>query len=228
MIMGPDEARIGDADRRFDAADRREQTQSGQGTPERRETQGRTAPKDETQKPSGEQTGREGPEEKQPGREAPVEKPDGRVRRKRGFWQTVKSHKLAFALGTIVLIAAIVGATLWWLQARHYESTDDAFVDARPVAISSLVSGMIVDVPVTDNQLVQAGTVLARIDDRDYRAAVDQAQAQVDEGRAAIASAEAQIEAQQAVVDQTRKQEEEAQAALTFSKQQNARYQDLV
>ena len=51
------------------------------------------------------------------------------------------------------------------------KSTDDAFIDARTVSISAQVGAAIVDVPVTDNQLVEPGAVLVRLDDRDYRAA---------------------------------------------------------
>lgn len=90
------------------------------------------------------------------------------------------------------------------------------------------MAGALVSVPVTDNELVQPGAVLARIDDRDYRAAVDQAEAQVAEAQAAIANTDAQLEQQQARIEETAKQASQAEAALTFSKQENARYQDLV
>ncbi len=50
----------------------------------------------------------------------------------------------------------------------NYESTDDAFIDARTVQISAQVAAAIVDVPVNDNQLVEAGAELVRLDDRDY------------------------------------------------------------
>ncbi|MBV9568372.1 MAG: HlyD family secretion protein, partial [Hyphomicrobiales bacterium] len=81
---------------------------------------------------------------------------------------------------------------------------------------------------VTDNELVQPGAVLARIDDRDYRAAVDQAEAQIEMAQAAIANTEAQVEQQQARIEETIKQAAQADAALAFSKQENARYEDLV
>jgi membrane fusion protein (multidrug efflux system) len=132
---------------------------------------------------------------------------------------------IAAAAGFLLVVA---GGVIWWLNARHYESTDDAFVDARTVAISSQVNGAIVDVPVTDNQLLEAGGVLVRIDDRDYRAAVDQAQAQVDQAQASIANYDAQIEAQQARIEQAEKQVTEAQAALGFAREEDARAQDLL
>ena len=52
--------------------------------------------------------------------------------------------------------------------------------------ISAQVSAAIVDVPVTDNQLVEAGTELVRLDNRDYIAQVDQAKAQVEQSQASI------------------------------------------
>ncbi len=65
--------------------------------------------------------------------------------------------------------------------------------------ISAQVAAAIVDVPVTDNQVVEAGTELARLDDRDYVAERDQAQANVD-------NLNAQIVAQKAKIDQAEKQ----------------------
>jgi membrane fusion protein (multidrug efflux system) len=127
----------------------------------------------------------------------------------------------------IVLLAAAAGLT-WWLNARHYESTDDAFIDARTVSISAQINGAVVEVPVDDNQDVQAGAVLARIDERDYRAAVDQSKAQVDQAVAGIANLDAQLEAQQARIDEAEKQVSGAQAALTFSQEESTRAQELL
>ena len=174
---------------------------------------------------------------KEGGKKANIEEPDLRSGKgddeqtagdRRSFWQTIRSHKLAVGIVAMLIVAALAGLTKWWVESRHYESTDDAFIDGRPVLVSAQVAGMITDVPVTDNQLVDAGTVLMRIDDRDYRAAVDQAQAQIEQAKAAIANSDAMMEVQQATIEQTAKQEAEAQAALTFARQENARYQDLV
>ena len=86
--------------------------------------------------------------------------------------------------------------------------------------ISAQVSAAIVDVPVTDNQVVEAGAVLVRLDDRDFTAQRDQMKASVD-------NLTAQIEAQQAKIEQAKKQVEQAQATLTFAQQQSDRYQLL-
>ena len=140
----------------------------------------------------------------------------------------LRQHPFVVLAVAIVVLIAAAAALVWWLNARQYESTDDAFIDARTVSISAQVNGAIVEVPVTDNQVVEAGAVLVRIDDRDYRAAVDQAKAQVDQASANIANLDAQIEAQQARIDQAQKQVAQAQAALTFSQEENARAQDLL
>jgi len=87
---------------------------------------------------------------------------------------------------------------------------------------------MVADVPVDDNQFVKAGAILVRIDNRDYRAALDQAKAQADQAQANIANLAAQIDAQQARIEQAKKQVTEAQAALRFSEEENSRYQDLL
>jgi len=123
----------------------------------------------------------------------------------------------ALTIGAVVLLVALV---LWWLHARKYETTDDAFIDARTVQISSQVAAAIDNVPVNDNQLVEAGAELVRLDDRDYVAQRDQAQASVDDYRA-------QIVTQKAKIDQADKQAAQAQAALTFAQQQADRYQLL-
>ena len=127
----------------------------------------------------------------------------------------------------LLVLAMVIAGLIWWLNARHYESTDDAFIDARTVSISSQVNGAIVDVPVTDNQLVSAGTPLVHIDDRDYRASLDQAIAQVHQAQANISNIDAQIDAQRARIDQAQEQVSQAQSALTFAKQQNDRYVTL-
>ena len=140
-----------------------------------------------------------------------------RLRKRRGFL-------FLLFTGGVIVTAALVA---WWLHARNYESTDDAFIDNRTVQISAQVAAAIVDVPVNDNQLVDAGAELVRLDDRDYVAQRDQAYAQVNQARASIDNLTAQIAAQQAKVEQAKKQVTQAEAALTFARQQAERYQQL-
>jgi len=139
-----------------------------------------------------------------------------------------RQHPVAVAIVAVVAIAAVAGGVTWWLHARNYESTDDAFIDARIVSISSQVTGMITGVPVTDNQLVDTGELLVQIDPRDYEAAVVQAEAQVGQAAAAVINMDTQIDAQKARIEQAKRQVDQAEAALTFAQQENERAKDLL
>ncbi|MGH9553783.1 MAG: HlyD family secretion protein, partial [Terriglobales bacterium] len=104
---------------------------------------------------------------------------------------------------------------------------DDAFIDARVVPISTQVAGEVVELSVTDNQLVPADGELLQIDQRNYQAALDHANAQVEQNQAAIDNLGAQLSEQQARVTEAKRQVTEAKAALDFSQQEYVRYQDL-
>ena len=80
---------------------------------------------------------------------------------------------------------------------------------------------------VGDNEHVKAGQVLARIDDRDFQVALDQAKADVAAAEAAIASKQAQLDVQQAVIDAAKATIEVDKATATFAAQENKRYTDL-
>ncbi|MFB2564431.1 HlyD family secretion protein [Rhizobium sp. IMFF44] len=141
----------------------------------------------------------------------------------------IRRHPFSILLGIVVLLALIVAAWFVWKIYFHpYESTDDAFVDARSFSVAAKVSGYVAEVPVTDNQSVKAGDVILRIDPRDYQIALDQANGQVEVAKASVDSAGAQIEAASAAVDVARAQQNSATAALQFAQQESNRQQQLV
>ncbi len=105
-----------------------------------------------------------------------------------------RRHPIAVAFGLLCLVLALPAGYLYWDYASHFETTDDAYIAARQFAIAPEVSGYITAVPVTDNEHVAAGSVIARIDDRTYRAALAQAEAQVAAARANIENIDAQID----------------------------------
>jgi membrane fusion protein (multidrug efflux system) len=92
----------------------------------------------------------------------------------------------------------------YWTVGRFQVSTDDAYVKADSTTIAPKVSGYIGEVLVADNEQVKAGQVLARIDDRDYRAALDESKADLDAAKAAAATKQAMLTAQQSVIDGAR------------------------
>jgi membrane fusion protein, multidrug efflux system len=138
-----------------------------------------------------------------------------------------RRHPIAVALALPCVLLALPAGYLYWDYTSHFEYTDDAYIAARQFAIAPEVPGYITAVPVTDNQHVAAGGLVARIDDRTYRAALAQAEAQVAAARASIDNIDAQLSVQQAQIAADQAQLAQQQAALVFAQQQAARYQDL-
>jgi membrane fusion protein, multidrug efflux system len=134
---------------------------------------------------------------------------------------------LPMAGGAVALLGIIAYGTYWWMDGRFFVSTDDAYVDADSVIVSPKVSGYIAQVDVQDNQPVQEGQVLARIDDRDYRTALASAEAEAEAEQAAIEDLTQQIGEQQIAVTQAEATVQADQAALTFATQDFQRYQSL-
>ena len=93
----------------------------------------------------------------------------------------------------LVLLVAALGGLLWWLNARNFESTDDAFVDAHIVRLAPQTSGRVTAVYVEDNALVEAGHPIIDIDSSDVRTRVAQAEAQKSQAQAGVDNARAQI-----------------------------------
>ncbi|HVZ13814.1 MAG TPA: efflux RND transporter periplasmic adaptor subunit [Bauldia sp.] len=75
----------------------------------------------------------------------------------------MREHWAIASGATAIVLIAVVGGVAWWLNARQYVATDDATVDTRIVHIGPPMAGTIAGVPVTDNQRVEAGAVLATI-----------------------------------------------------------------
>jgi membrane fusion protein, multidrug efflux system len=146
----------------------------------------------------------------------------------KGIKGAFRKHPIAMVVCLGLIVVGIIAGVAWYLHARHYESTDDAFIDGRPVLVSPEVSGKITSVNVIDNQIVNDGDLLATLDARNYQAAVDQAAGQIRQDEATIKNIDAQVAAQKAQVDQATQQETQAEAALKFATDENIRYQDLV
>jgi membrane fusion protein, multidrug efflux system len=127
---------------------------------------------------------------------------------------------------------AVLAAAAWygwdyWTVGRYLVSTDDAYVKADSTTVAPKVSGYLHEVLVGDNEQVRAGQILARIDERDFTVALDQAKADVAAARAAIASKQAQLEVQDAMIDAAKATVEVDRATATFAGQENKRYTDL-
>ncbi len=115
------------------------------------------------------------------------------------------------ALAAVVLLAVlgiIKFAHNWWTVGRFSQSTDDAYIGGDVTVIAPKVPGFIAQLAVADNQLVHAGDLLIKLDDRDYRAALAKAEAAVAIQQATLTNLDATSRLQDAVIAQ-------AQAGIT-------------
>jgi membrane fusion protein, multidrug efflux system len=138
-------------------------------------------------------------------------------------------RRAALALALTVGVAGIADFGYGYLTTgRYLETTDDAYVKADSTIIAPKVSGYISEVLVADNEKVAAGQFLARIDDRDFRTALKQAQADVAASEAAVKNLDAQIELQQPLIQQQAAEVDAAEANLKFAREERTRYDALM
>jgi membrane fusion protein, multidrug efflux system len=153
------------------------------------------------------------------------DKPTSPAPSRRRAWLKRSALGLALLAGTA--LAGHFGRS-YWTTGRYLESTDDAYVKADYTTVAPKVGGYIGEVLVADNQNVRAGQVLARIDDRDFRAALAQANAELDAAAAAVRNLDAQIGLQQSLIEQAKAAVDVSQSALTFADADAERYRDLM
>jgi membrane fusion protein, multidrug efflux system len=128
-----------------------------------------------------------------------------------------KSGKRKLVLMGIVALLALAAAGYggyYVLVGRFYVSTDDAYVRANNTMLGARVSGHIAAIFPGDNALVRTGDVIFRIDDGDYRIAVDSARSKIATQQATIDRIGRQIAAQESAVEQAKAQLTSAEAAL--------------
>ncbi|MCE5229208.1 HlyD family secretion protein [bacterium] len=103
-----------------------------------------------------------------------------------------RRRKMKAFLG-VVAAAAIALFLYYWLHARFYVSTDDAFIDGRIVSISPRVAGHVSRLLVNDNDMVTSGQLMVVLDPRDFQARVDLQQAALEAAEARAKAAEIQL-----------------------------------
>ena len=106
-------------------------------------------------------------------------------------------------LGAVIL-AALSGAAYyghnWYVLGRFEVSTDDAYVKTDMAQLGAKVAGYVTEIPAAENALVKAGDIVLKLDDGDYKLAVDAAQAHIETQKAVIAGFTSQTEAQNAQI----------------------------
>jgi membrane fusion protein (multidrug efflux system) len=118
-------------------------------------------------------------------------------------------------------ILVLLAGGYWYLTSGRYVSTDDAYIQAARVAVSTDVSGRVVEIAVKDNQQVPAGQVLFKLDQRPFVIAVDEAKAQ-------LANVRFQIHALKATYHQKRADARAAEATLEYQQHEFERQKRLL
>ncbi len=120
-------------------------------------------------------------------------------------------------LAVLLIVLLAIAFFIWSAMTRADYQTDDAWVAADYTLVAPKVSGYISQVLVRDNQQVKAGDLLATLDDRDYRVALESAEASLQLSQAKLASIAAQREQQQAVIAQNKAAVTASQATLSYA-----------
>jgi membrane fusion protein (multidrug efflux system) len=135
-------------------------------------------------------------------------------------------------IAVLIAAALVLGAAAtWggraWLESRHFETTDDAQIDADTTQLAPRIAGQVTKLLFTDNQHVAQGQVLVLIDPADTQARLDQARAQQAGAEAQATQARAQLEVQRAAIDQAIANARVTEADLTQARQDYERYQKI-
>jgi membrane fusion protein (multidrug efflux system) len=130
-----------------------------------------------------------------------------------------RRRRVKWIIAAIVLLVALIGGTAYWRASSRYTSTEDAYVNAHQVEITSLVSGTVSEVHVVDQQKVHEGDPLFDIDPANYQIALDRAQAQLALARQQAGQENAAIAAAEATLAQRRAESANARSNWTRNQQ---------
>jgi membrane fusion protein, multidrug efflux system len=139
----------------------------------------------------------------------------------------LRQHLLSMIVAPAAAILGVSLAVYYWTTARFVVSTNDAYVQADSTIVASRVSGYVSAVLIQDDQPVKTGQVLARIDDRDLRAALDQTRADVQASQADVDTLQAQLAEQSTLIAKTRASVAASQAALDLAGLNRVRYRKM-
>jgi len=145
---------------------------------------------------------------------APDVKPAGAAAPAAAVPKSGKRKFVAMGIIGLLALAAASYAVHYVLVGRFYISTDDAYVRANNTMLGARVAGHITAVVPSDNSAVKKGDVIFRIDDGDYRIAVDSARSKIATQQATIDRIGRQVTALESAVEQSRAQLVSAEAAL--------------
>src|SRR6201991_4013975 len=131
--------------------------------------------------------------------------------------------------GMLLCLGAVVVVIAGWTYARSSEtSTDNAYIRGDVTSLAPKVAGYVTTVEVEDNQTVRVGDVLFRIDDRDYRAKLAQAMANVEAAKARLTNVDADTQLQHAMIRQAEAQKRSSEAEMILAIKASDRRRELI
>ena len=129
-------------------------------------------------------------------------------------------------IGAIVLVALAAGGYFIWLQMQKTESTDDAEIDGNVIAVSSRVTGHVTEVLVADDQFVNKGDVLVKLDPKDFEVAIAKVNADLNDALASLQTSRADVPLASAttgsLLNGAQSTRLEATAAIQYAEQQRS------
>ena len=132
-------------------------------------------------------------------------------------------------IGMVLCLGAVVVVAGGWAYAHSNETfTDNAYIRGDMNSLAPKVAGYVTAVEVQDNQNVRAGDVLFRIDDRDYRARLAQAEANVEAAQARLANVDAETQLQHALIRQAEAQRLASVAEMNLARKAFDRRRELI
>ena len=135
-----------------------------------------------------------------------------------------KRISLVFCFG-----AAVISAAGWtWAGSNGATSTDNAYIRGEVTALAAKVGGYVTTVKVADNQAVQPGDILFKIDDRDYVARLAQAVANMEAAQARLSNVDAETDLQHALIRQAEAQQLSAVAELNRARKASDRNRQMI
>ena len=142
----------------------------------------------------------------------------------------MSSPRTKKAIGLLLCLGAVVVVAAGWARAHSNgeTSTDNAYLRGDVTSLAPKVAGYVTAVEIEDNQAVRTGDVLFRIDDRDYRARLAQAVANVEAAQARLTNVDAEIPLQHALVRQAEAQRRSTVAERNLATKASDRRRELI
>lgn len=160
--------------------------------------------------------------------EAPVAAPSAApAAAKTAAPKSPRRKRVLLGIGALAAVAAVYFGVNYYLVGRFIVSTDDAYVRANNSTLGARVAGHVAQIVPGDNTRVKAGQVLFKIDDGDYKIAVDAAQRKIETQKATIERIGRQVGAQESAVEQVQAQQASADAAATRARLEFERQETL-